>query len=532
MEITPTLQSTRTTLLLTDHATYRTTLFHKIRTFRRQLGITSPKRGPYTPATLPLSKSSIHLLLLTSERAYAHAMVIKSTRPAASGAARKQTISKLHKAASTAGEITHSVETSISVGERDILEATAYKSLLKGMELFERRRWRECLTQFATARTAYSALSAAPEIVENEIDPAVKYAAYAAGVGGSPSTIAGEFFPSSMRGAVQAVQPSYFDTKERGEGVEPLREVTWQGRRANVDDSLGLLLAETEAAKEGLKKKVGVVAEDFDPVLAASADAADAVKRAIEELEREGLDEGDSRMQSLRVVDLKVNYQLVSWRAGRNRVLLGEKDGLGEVGGSRAQKVGRYRTNSVLLDAIVQGIEGVKQFRGAMRDEEFVRELDAAIAYFRAVRCAVVAASHAVLGRHANALALLSRAEELAREAGEGGEAVGVPTLAVSGDEVGKLRDVVGVALRKAHARVQLERCRDGEFTEGKLAVKKLETSPSVDLKKLVNYPVGIHCVPVKPIFLDIAWNYIDYPAQQEQEPVKEKKRGWFGFGR
>jgi signal recognition particle subunit SRP68 len=62
--------------------------------------------------------------------------------------------------------------------------------------------------------------------------------------------------------------------------------------------------------------------------------------------------------------------------------------------------------------------------------------------------------------------------------------------------------------------------------------------------------------VPVKPLFLDVAWNYIEYPGRkaegkgvvgkvaetvkpvvngvQEEAQAKEpeKKRGWFGFGR
>jgi signal recognition particle subunit SRP68 len=50
--------------------------------------------------------------------------------------------------------------------------------------------------------------------------------------------------------------------------------------------------------------------------------------------------------------------------------------------------------------------------------------------------------------------------------------------------------------------------------------------------------------IPVKPLFLDVAWNYIDYPREgqqqaptqpqaQAQAPEEETKgrRGWFGFG-
>lgn len=66
-------------------------------------------------------------------------------------------------------------------------------------------------------------------------------------------------------------------------------------------------------------------------------------------------------------------------------------------------------------------------------------------------------------------------------------------------------------------------------------------------------YPPRLEAIPVKPIFLDVAWNYIDYlekiaaggdknqqqqqrteevQEEQTQEEEKPKKRGWFGFGR
>jgi signal recognition particle subunit SRP68 len=72
-------------------------------------------------------------------------------------------------------------------------------------------------------------------------------------------------------------------------------------------------------------------------------------------------------------------------------------------------------------------------------------------------------------------------------------------------------------------------------------------TSGSVDLKNLVTWPPKLKPVPVKPLFLDVAWNYVEYPgrapAKQEPEPEKapaeetqpEKpaaKKGWFSFGR
>ena len=68
-----------------------------------------------------------------------------------------------------------------------------------------------------------------------------------------------------------------------------------------------------------------------------------------------------------------------------------------------------------------------------------------------------------------------------------------------------------------------------------------------VDLTQLVDYPPRLRPIPVKPIFLDVAFNYIDYPGRgkpkapaEETEPKtvvateekKETKKGWGWFGR
>lgn len=66
------------------------------------------------------------------------------------------------------------------------------------------------------------------------------------------------------------------------------------------------------------------------------------------------------------------------------------------------------------------------------------------------------------------------------------------------------------------------------------------------DLNHLVPTLPELQPVPVKPLFLDVAWNYIGYPREGASEPqqtdttdttsAEEKKssgrRGWFGFGR
>lgn len=80
--------------------------------------------------------------------------------------------------------------------------------------------------------------------------------------------------------------------------------------------------------------------------------------------------------------------------------------------------------------------------------------------------------------------------------------------------------------------------------------IERLNEYPleGVDLSNLVTYPPKMEPMPVKPLFLDVAWNYIDYPREGKRAipsvsgpaaaapapatEVKEAKRGWFGFGR
>lgn len=87
--------------------------------------------------------------------------------------------------------------------------------------------------------------------------------------------------------------------------------------------------------------------------------------------------------------------------------------------------------------------------------------------------------------------------------------------------------------------------------------IERLDEYPAlgrgnVDLSNLVTYPPKLEPVPVKPLFLDVAWNYIEYPGRKKiageaaggrdpnsvkagdikVEEKKEGRKGWFGFGR
>jgi signal recognition particle subunit SRP68 len=74
------------------------------------------------------------------------------------------------------------------------------------------------------------------------------------------------------------------------------------------------------------------------------------------------------------------------------------------------------------------------------------------------------------------------------------------------------------------------------------------EYDDDLDLKNMVTYPPKLQPIPVKPLFFDLAWNYIEYPGRPHaaingdvvdgagsnnaSDEKKDAKKGWFGFGR
>jgi signal recognition particle subunit SRP68 len=84
-------------------------------------------------------------------------------------------------------------------------------------------------------------------------------------------------------------------------------------------------------------------------------------------------------------------------------------------------------------------------------------------------------------------------------------------------------------------------------LTSAAPVVERLGEYPAaghVDLEKLVEWPPRLRAVPVKPLFLDTAWNYIEYPGrggekekagmvanvEEKADEGGKKKKGWFGF--
>ncbi|KAH9870880.1 hypothetical protein J1614_006452 [Plenodomus biglobosus] len=610
--------------LLGDYSSYRAHLSRRLRIVRKRLGRATPKNAqfvakePVTAAEIGQNVEALHLLVLTSERAWAHAMAMKAAHAEdkadknITGATRQHIVSRLHKAVQAAKNMEALLADTAASGasQTDVLEAKAYVFALAGAEDFEKqaegvkasgalpKRWNACLANYSAARVIYSTLLKTTgkdlfkDVLAGTTDPSIRYAAYQSRIPRTVgvSSVAISFFPKDDEKLLQAIQQLDSAALHDEDTAASHSHVAWRGRTANVvDAAIGQAMSAVDTASTALQQPTSSTtaskdrASAYDDILIASQDAVDATRRAIEELEKEGVEEGDARMQDLRVTHLAVNYDLISWRIGRNRILIGPDDGLsfpanpsqkprrprkdGKEWAEREEptgrKLARLRERIALYDAILQSIDSIKELRGAVRDTAFIAELDGQRAYFQALKCLNLSHSYAFLNKPKQALALCNRALSLSTQAASAPRSSASPAtpatkLEVSTEQAQTLQKNLENLNSHYRGVVALSQLPANSATAAKAAltnvapvVERLNEYPasgSVDLNNLVTWPLKLKPVPVKPLFLDVAWNYVEYPgrapAVQELEPevatpVEEQKteqpqpkKGWFSFGR
>jgi signal recognition particle subunit SRP68 len=542
-----------------------------------------------------------------------------------------QITSRLRRAITYAENLVDILQDGSKIGAKamDDLEARAYLFMLKGTLDFEKGRWQACIQDYSLSQVVYTTLAKSSktdtfkDLLSTIVDPSIRYAAYQLKMPRTKALdeVVMENFPQSEAGAkkeIEALDPQAFSitTEATPTKVGPKElptTISWRSRKVKLEDaSISQALGtsserETELAAGYRSFQEGSLAvKDFvaayEEVITARQDAADATKTALDELSAEGVDTGDARMQSLQITRTAVNYAVIEWRIGRNRVLCGasddglafepekpkqstkrQKDGTPRTPKeeSSGRKMSRLRERVALYDSILQSLDAVKELPGVIADSVFVDELDAKRAYFRALKCLAVGRSHALNDHIPEALALYLRAHQLASTAASkltttsASDASVPPKLDVSSKQLQHTEKTLSTLVLQYRALADLKLATAADTSPVPNSTVAPQTSllervsqqkniytPDLDLKNLVPYPPKLRPVPVKPLFFDLAWNYIKYPGQkgpdegvadtadtesqdvemegasegvngeEQKQEAKPAKRGWFGFGR
>lgn len=525
------------------------------------------------------------------------------------GSTKRHIVSRIRRASNFASHLVELLGDQQTSGADpdDLLEARAYYVSLCGAIGFEKQHWQESLQNYCEARLIYRALAKASaskqgdvfrDFLSSSIDPSIRYSAYQLKVPRTASIEAitighvrrndNQYLQEAFKRDPEAFQDatSGLENSSTGNSLDVPKTIQWRSRTVKLEDAAtAQALAAVSLAEAELAAKLSSQSENspkakaaaFDSVLLPSQDAVDATKTAIDELSADGVPQSDPRMQSLQITRTAVNYALVGWRVGRNRVLCGEADGAllqpsaprrsrfkqthetpkatSIPAESTSHQLKRLREGVVLYDATLQSLDSVKYLPGVAPDQSFLKELDGKILYFKALRCTAIARSYRLLGDVKSALALLARAQEHithisppAESSSDGNQPL---NLEVTAGQIRKLKILLQGLLTEHRALMVLRESskavQKGSTAYDQPLVQRLDKYPSeaVNLENLVTYPPRVKPIPVKPIFLDVAYSYIKYPMEPgalsdgtasangvSEIGKKEPKKGWFGFSR
>jgi signal recognition particle subunit SRP68 len=345
------------------------------------------------------------------------------------GSARSHIISRLHKATTYANHLSQLFVNQEQTGatDEDVLEARAYAASLTGATEFEKQRWEMCVKSYSEARIIYSALATSTgsdvfrDLLADPVDPSIRYAAYQMRLPRTVAipTIARKFFPRSdpeLVLKVEKLDPDVLNDAPKSKAADAEsrvapKTITWRSRTVDLEDAaiataLALVSNAANTLSETLASSTAALPKDrasaYDDILIASQDAVDATKHAIDELSAEGLRQDDKRMQSLQITRTAVSYDMISWRIGRNRVLVGERDGAAVINidsnkpkkksnkpvkeETTGRRLAHLREKAVLYDSILQSIESIKELPGVAADSAFLEEIEAKYCYFSALK--------------------------------------------------------------------------------------------------------------------------------------------------
>jgi signal recognition particle subunit SRP68 len=129
------------------------------------------------------------------------------------------------------------------------------------------------------------------------------------------------------------------------------------------------------------------------------------------------------------------------------------------------------------------------------------------------------------------------------------------PNISVSTSDIQFLRDLLLGEVQRYRALVELSNLNESAHKSEENSIKgplaehlNQYSSKGIDLQNLIQWPPKLEPAPVKPLFFDAAWNYIEYPGRDVEnatangaeevkpaataEQTTQQRKGWFGFGR
>ncbi|XP_068631759.1 signal recognition particle subunit SRP68 [Battus philenor] len=532
-----------------DYQRYRGYCSRRLRRMRKVLKIPQGDRRHYrrrdiTAAHLTATNAENRLLcvpLLQAERAWSHAMQL---RQEANTEPRKKfhLVSRLKKAYAHAQTLLQLCESG-ACDARTQLEASAYAAWLGGVLLLELQQWRAAADSLQRSQLVLDKLSAAlPEDERHvykqkveELKPSLRYCAYNIG----DQSAAGDLAAMRGQGLIENLDTLMAQAKESRSGI--MHEVEWRGRRVTVrPEKVRLFLIALQDYDKSAEKADTVEAkiEILENILMDCKDAMSAIKDEIKNDPK--LKSGsETQVSSINYLLSYLMYLRLMRTIERNNLLVQQAEEARKKNAQIDGKKVRPQDLTRLYEIILQNYTELQQLPGFENDAAYQREIESAMNAYRAFRCYYIAQVLTGLRRFREALAMLERSsnytkESMARKIND----------KVLQNKLESLEKDIESCKFIVHADSVLEDEDEDEetkFTSGKTYKDKKPLVDRLDeyredsqvLTKNPNIyklPPPMEAIPCKPLFFDLACNFIEFPNLDDKTGAANSKKQGAGI--
>lgn len=533
-----------------DYQRYRGYCSRRIRRLRKVLKIPQGDRRHYrrrdiTSSHLTGTNAENRLLyvpLLQAERAWAHAMQL---RQEANTEPRKKfhLVSRLKKACAHAQMLLQLCEESGACNARTQLEAGAYSAWLNGVLLLELQQWRPAAESLQRAQLVLEKLSAAlPEeeriIYKQKVDelkPSLRYCAYNIG----DESAAGDLVAMRGQGLIDNLDTLMAQAKESRSGV--MHEVEWRGRRVTVrPEKVRLFLIALQDLDKSVTSATAVQnkIDILENILMDCKDAISALKDEIKNDPKSKTQSESKQMSSINYLLSYLMYLRLVRTIERNNLLVQQAEEARKNNQPIDGKKVRPQDLTRLYEIILQNYTELQQLPGFETDGGYQKEIDIELKAYRAFRCYYIAQVLTGLRRFREALAMLERCSTYTSES--------LASKLQDKQLINKLKTLeqdIESCKFEVHADSVLEDDddEDTKYSSGKSYKDKKPLVDRLDdyreeshvLTKNPNIfkmPPPMEAVPCKPLFFDLACNFVEFPNLDDKTGAANNKKQGAGI--
>lgn len=491
------------------------------------------KLPSYNPETL--KDGHLQLLLMESERAWAYSqdLIAESLKPENSDKAstlRHHATGRFRRAVHWSTQLLTLCQTLYGSGRisaENLLESTVYTLILNGRFLRYRDDFEDALVQLSVARSFLDELAAAASssrdqalatLFSDEIGPEIRYCAHELGRAKAYDidAIVQEFAVSHRNELVdncdQIIRACLADAGTSSASKRRLEPILWDGEPIPVrnPELVDVLLRVQEAEKKleqdnshheskgSRSSKKGVAA--FDAILLALSDTESAARKLVEVQQLVGTTITTTGGRDIVFLHAYIVFQLLSYRIQRDLLLITALLNP-QLGGKKSSPVEQdarlFPAIVKLLDTVIQSLNQMRSLSPVDDSPDLATMVDARIAFSQARRCVYISRCYVPVKKYAEALALLQHASLYVRETN---------SFLSSMDTTPKTPSFYTISPESVS---ELE----NTIVEEAAQYKRdwfLYNGGSIDSDHALTYK--------KPLFFNIAWNYINVDLERLQE--------------